>query len=558
MFTLKAEIISRNKSVLLESFDNEYFTLELVHEQLHVTANVKAKKDFVFKNLVITTEMKMDTDRVFFVNGYQTWTTSMEMDRNGKTPGVMNSLVKNDRILKKAGPMGDYTWTDDYGKKGCFHSYTLTYFRTKGSDFIEFYGSKSERNGFTIFQVDMNEGLFGIRKELEGMEMKKGDEEQVIRVVKILDTYDNAFDEYFFRYLGLDKPEAPEINGYTTWYNYFGKVTEEDLLRDLESLDAVKEQVDIVQLDDGYQKATGEWLNIDEKKFPHGMKYLADRIHEKGYKAGLWLAPFSVEKKSRIVKKHPDWFIREPGTRKMVFGGYNWSGSYVLDIYNPSVKEYLKKVFDTVFNEWGFDLVKLDFLYMVSIYPRKGKTRGELMSDGVDLLRELCGDKLILGCGVPLGPCFGKFDYCRIGCDADPDFKGRYYNKLHVANEVPSAENAILSSLYRRGLNGRAFINDPDVFFLRDDNIEYTEEQKLLLAKVNKLSGGIRFMSDDIGTYSEKELEYLKMVFSKNETAINMVENYGSSTVVYFTENGENRILRFNRKTGKGNAAKVF
>lgn len=558
MFTLKAEIRNRNQDVILESFDNEYFTLELVKEQLHVTANITAKKNFVFKNLVLTTEKEMDTDRLFFVNGYQTWTTSLEMDRNGKMPGLMNSFLKNERLLKRFGAMGDYSWSDDYGKKGCFHSYTFTYFRTKGSDFIEFYGSKTERNGFTIFQVDMNEGLFSIRKDLDGMEMKKGEEAQVIRVVKIMDTYENAFDSYFFKYLKLEKPTAPEINGYTTWYNYFGKVTEEDLLRDLASLDAVNEQVNIVQLDDGYQSYTGEWLKLDKKKFKSGMKPIVSAIHDKGYKAGLWLAPFSVERKSSLVRKHPAWFIREPGTGKMVFGGYNWGGSYVLDIYHPEVRRYLKKVFDTVFNEWGFDLVKLDFLYMIAIYPRNGKTRGELMADGVDLLRELCGDKLILGCGVPLGSCFGKFDYCRIGCDANPDFKGNRFNKMHIHNELPSAENAILSSLYRRGLHGRAFINDPDVFFLRDENLDYTEEQKLLLAKVNELSGGIKFISDDVSTYSEKELEYLKSVFSERDTKINMVESYGSSTVVYFTENGENRILRFNRKTGKGNVEAVF
>ncbi len=33
------------------------------------------------------------------------------------------------------------------------------------------------------------------------------------------------------------------------------------------------------------------------------------------------------------------------------------------------------------------------------------------------IVRECCGDKLILGCGVPLMPAFGKVDYCRIGSD---------------------------------------------------------------------------------------------------------------------------------------------
>ena len=558
MFTLKAEIQVGNSNIVVDSFDNEYFKLELLNEECEIKGKVKAKQDFIFKDLLITTEKKITPDCLFFANGYQTWTTSMEMDRNGKVQGLMKGFVKKDAHLKRWGAMGDYSWNYDYGEKGCFHSYTFTYFREQNGEEIEFYGSKSERNGFTIFQVDMNQGLFSIRKDLEGKKIKKGHEEQVIRAIKIVDTYDNAFDRYFFQYLSLDKPKAPEINGYTTWYNYFGKVTEKDLLRDLESLDAVKDQVDIVQLDDGYQRATGEWLILNEKKFPSGMKPVADAIHEKGYKAGIWLAPFSVERRSVLSVKHPSWFIRDNKTKKRIFGGYNWSGSYVLDIYNPEVREYLKKVFNTILNKWGFDLLKLDFLYMIAIQPRNGKTRGELMADGVDLLRELCGDKLILGCGVPLGSCFGKFDYCRIGCDADPIFKGRFYSKIPVANEVPSAENAIINSLYRRCLNGRAFVNDPDVFFLRDENLEYTEEQKLLLAKVNELSGGIRFISDDVGTYTDKELEYLKEIYTDKDTKINKVESYGNSTVVYFTENGKSEILRFNRKNGKGNAKTFF
>lgn len=39
------------------------------------------------------------------------------------------------------------------------------------------------------------------------------------------------------------------------------------------------------------------------------------------------------------------------------------------------------------------------------------------MCDAMELLRSLCGDKLILGCGVPLAPAFGKVDFCRIGAD---------------------------------------------------------------------------------------------------------------------------------------------
>src|SRR5699024_7163536 len=111
---------------------------------------------------------------------------------------------------------------------------------------------------------------------------------------------------------------------------------------------------------DGYQTAVGDWLSL-KSEFSDGMRPITDRLHKNGSKAGLWLAPFSAHKNSQLIKDHPDWLARD-SKGKPVFGGLNWGGFYSLDIYNQGVRDYLKKVFDTVFYEWGFDMVKLDFL----------------------------------------------------------------------------------------------------------------------------------------------------------------------------------------------------
>jgi alpha-galactosidase len=42
--------------------------------------------------------------------------------------------------------------------------------------------------------------------------------------------------------------------------------------------------------------------------------------------------------------------------------------------------------------------------------------------------------------------------------------------------ERVSTKNSIDDTTFRRQLNGRAFMNDPDVFFLRDENCKLTEE----------------------------------------------------------------------------------
>jgi alpha-galactosidase len=142
------------------------------------------------------------------------------------------------------------------------------------------------------------------------------------------------------------------------------------------------------------------------------MKFIAESIKDKGYKSGLWLAPFACEKRSRLYNEHSSWLLRDTNGRP-VRAGFNpgWSGTfYALDFYNQEVRGYLKKVFHNVLMEWGFDMVKLDFLYAVALIPRKDKTRGQIMHEAMEFLREIIGDKIILGCGVPLGSSFGLVD----------------------------------------------------------------------------------------------------------------------------------------------------
>jgi alpha-galactosidase len=82
------------------------------------------------------------------------------------------------------------------------------------------------------------------------------------------------------------------------------------------------------------------------------------------------------------------------------------------------------------------------------------------------LLREVCGDKLILGCGVPVMPAFGIADYCRISCDVSLDEDDKWF--MHgFHRERVSTTNAITNIYTRNQLNRHAYMSDPDVFFLR-------------------------------------------------------------------------------------------
>ncbi len=251
-----------------------------------------------------------------------------------------------------------------------------------------------------------------------------------------------------------------------------------------------------------------------------------------------------------------------------MLGCQGWGGAYTIDIYNPDARAYIKKVFDVVLNEWGFDMVKLDFLYSQCIEPRNGKTRGEIMCDGVDLLREACGDKWILGCGVPIGACMGIFDACRISCDASKNWKFKIEKGLAINDlvssirincENPSSQNAIINTVFRNHLDGRAFCNDPDVFFLRDVNINYTMEQKLLHGKINSVCGNVLFVSDNAGDFDDERIGYLKEFFKDKNYKVNLAEYVDEDVIrLDFTEEGEKKSLTFNLTTGESNIYEVL
>ena len=120
----------------------------------------------------------------------------------------------------------------------------------------------------------------------------------------------------------------------------------------------------------------------------------------------------------------------------------------------------------------------------------------------MEFLRELCGDKLIIGCGVPLMPIFGLFDYCRISCDVGLDWNDSVIMQ-RTNRERVSTKQAIENAIYRRQLDGRAFGADPDVFYLRDENIKLTADEKKLLAINCALFGTMHLCSDDMGTFTD-------------------------------------------------------
>lgn len=480
----------------------------------------------------------------FFGNGFQSWTSSREY-KKGDVQYGLRSLSKLPIARDFSGASGDYRFCE-YGRD-LYHGFSYCYFRI--DEKVELVGSLNERTGYTVFYADMRENVFVAKKDVEGLTIAS--DYRLFDLVRCQGGYDKVFDEYFALYPRKNTGRVDHLAGYTSWYNYYQNINEEIILRDLNGLKRAGDSANIFQIDDGYETKVGDW-DIDEKKFPNGLKPIVDKIHEQGLKAGLWFAPFAAQFNADIVKAHPDWLVGDKHNRKLVSGAA-WGGFFALDFEKEEVRDYIKAYFDKVFDEWGFDMVKLDFLYAAAILPRNNKTRGQLMCEAMDFLRECCRDKIILGCGVPLAPAFGVVDACRISCDVDNTFKEKFYVKV-TNQEIISAKMAMVNSVYRRHLNGRIWANDPDVFFLRDGGMKkagYTMQQKRLLATVNHMFGNVLFVSDDISEYDSEKMEILLDAYKKFDGKIISAENIAPEIIkVVFDEGGKKQMLVFDDVKG--------
>ena len=527
------------KEIKTTEISNDDVSFDLRQTENGLTLSVIPKKEISDISFYLERGYEYPQDSKFFANGFQSWTDTKEFAKNelmadegivgkglfGKSPFGMNLV-------------GDYTFVEQSKECGVFHSNSFAYVRNEKN--IDFFGSLNDRTGYTIIYADMNKNTLRFSKDVEGITISEPYE--LLDLYFDNGGYDEVFDRYFAK-MNVKPLTDKKIKGYTSWYNYYQKINEKIILRDLDAISEKTDKVNTFQIDDGYQTAVGDWLSINKTKFPNGMKPIVEKIHAKGWQAGLWLAPFGAQKGSKLASEHSDWLVKGKNGKPIMVGA-NWGGFYAIDIDNTDARAYIKNVFDTVLNDWGFDLVKLDFLYATAVVPLHNKTRGQLAYESIDFLRECVGNKQILGCGVQQMPCFGKVEYMRIGADMDLGWKHKFFRNLTHREDV-STPNAIHNSVYRRCLNNRAFLCDPDVFLLRRSNIKFTFEQQKVLAKFIKLFGSVLFMSDNVDEYDDEQMAVFNDTLADDDMQIVAINETNNKLFIDYTQNSEPHTLGF-------------
>lgn len=402
--------------------------------------------------------------------------------------------------------------------------------RNTDNNHIVFLGSVSEESGYTYFKANLNGNKFSLYKDIEGKQLDPG---QTLRIKVLVSQGDQVSElkSIWRRYADYYDPKHEfqnprHLTGWSSWYNFYERVTEKDVLSSLEAFKKHKYPIDVFQIDDGFQSQIGDWLDVDQVKFPRGMKALCDDIKKQNYLPGIWLAPYAVGFKSKIVKNHPEWLLKHPDGR-LVVAGPNWGGFYAMDIYHPEVRTYLHQVFDQVIDTWGYKLLKLDFLFAAAMIPRLGKSRGEIMWDAMDLIMEVTRKRaLLLGSGVTLPSTWGRLEYSRVSSDASPWWDNSVLRIANVRERVATS-NAIISTLNRWPMASTVFGSDPDVFFVRSDNNQLTKQEKHTLLVVNIVFGQLVLMSDNVDLYDKLEHKLYSSIFPKPKAQVKELVSVG-------------------------------
>jgi len=343
--------------------------------------------------------------------------------------------------------------------------------------------------------------------------------------------------------------------GWCSWYYYFQDITPAEIRKNLQAVSQLKPKLPLkfFQIDDGFEQDVGSWFEFDSE-FPAGVTALSEDIRREGLTPGIWLAPFILEPRSKLIRRHPNWLLRKSNGRP-VNSGFVWGGlGRALDLTHPDALGYLRDVIRTAIQEWGFPYLKLDFLYAAALpgeHHDPTKTRAQILRQALELIREEAGSEtILLGCGCPIGTGIGIFDMMRISADVSPEWEPNAYGiRGPVRDEpnMPCARNAIQNIITRASMDPHWWVNDPDCLLVRADS-KLTLPEVQSLASAISLSGGAILISEDMSKLSEDRLriaQSLLPVLPPNPQVLDLFEKTMPSKMrqVLQTPAGERQVI---------------
>jgi hypothetical protein len=329
------------------------------------------------------------------------------------------------------------------------------------------------------------------------------------------DYFRNSYIPY---YHPIDRKRCPKApTGWMSWNTYFDKATADDNLAEakigkkylqpfgcefwhIESWQGNSEKLPVR---DFYNMN----LEVSAKKFPKGMKKLADDIRKLGFRPGIWMAPFGTGSKE-FYESHKDWFIHDRDGKPVPC----WNGRYTVDPTVPEALAHLKHIHDVASHEWGYEYFKVDGMsgsgpsYGAHFYERP-EIKEHLKDPSCPNPFELCikafregmgEDRVYLACGGhSTAPDVLYTDAQRIGADVvHPDqpvvWKGVYDQGRCTLNRI-FANNIVTYT-------------DPDTLLVNDLLLE----EARVAATIVALPGQLTFFADKLAGLPGERMKILQ------------------------------------------------
>jgi alpha-galactosidase len=188
-----------------------------------------------------------------------------------------------------------------------------------------------------------------------------------------LDDAANQMHRYQRRYLIPQvKTNRPLLVQFNTWFPLGPKVDISNTMQAADAAAAIGAEVYV--LDSGWY-GSGDWERTlgdyqpDHHKFPRGLEELADHVHRKGMKFGLWVEIENAGTESRLFREHPEWCLP--------YNGKPWitANRCQLDFANSAVRQWATATVDRLVKRYRLDWIKID--YNIDVGDRFDPARGE-------------------------------------------------------------------------------------------------------------------------------------------------------------------------------------
>lgn len=460
------------------------------------------------QKVILTFQVSPLDDIACFANGYQSWTYTGPFFKDSKKRKPWPQFVIANQENAANPPKG---------KRGIVQS-----------DMVFVLGDSNSQNAYVFGQLPVH------RQFHQFVSFEYNYRTKLLSIIWDVDRFCDAEEDYILdtvcimqgnawrilqTYAETIKQElSPTFNttirkGWCSWYYYYNTITKDEILLNAKYAKEHSIPFDFIQIDDGYQTTIGEWTTV-KGSFTAAMRYIADTIKGYGFTPGIWYSPFIVSKDSRIYKENRSWILKD-NNGKPVVAGFNpaWGGYYyTVDVSQPAVLSWIEDTINTLLYEWGYEYLKLDFMYAAALPGVRHNTtvsRYEALAQAVARIRKVSGNAFVLGCGMPLQAGIGYVDAMRIGPDVAPQWGRTFFDKLFNSDSGISTRSAICSSIYRSFMHNRFWVNDPDCLMIRQHKTKLKPEERQTLYNVITALGGMLVISDRLPDYSATEREML-------------------------------------------------